>query len=253
MIEKFLSSKALKEISFTITNLDPKIFSKIQGTNKGVTKMTIIWNNTENDCILFDLQSKFPNLLEFDIESHSFFKSNKLKRKKKLEIIENSNCKINTISLLANGKKKIQFFCGPFKNLKDVKFNIDNNTINVKDGFPIFNDKCKFKFKSLISFSMVNFYGYVLTSEVLTNIYNNMDKMPNLKKFEINTVVDNIDENFYIKFIKKILSMKLDYIYFSPRVKYMGNLEKYEINELKELCSNINEMKYTEIYISKFH
>ena len=110
MIEKFLSSKALKEISFTITNLDPKIFSKIQGINNVVTKMTIIWNNTENDCILFDLQSKFPNLLEFDIESHSFFKSNKLKHKKKLEIIENSNCKINTISLLANGKKKFNFF-----------------------------------------------------------------------------------------------------------------------------------------------
>ena len=253
MIEKFLLSKTLKDITFTIIKIDPNTFSKIQGINKIVSKMTIIWNNTENDCNLFDFQSKFPNLLEIDIQINSFFKSNKLKRKKKLEIIENSNCKINKFSLFARGKKKIKFFCGPFKNLKDVKFKIDNNTINVKDGFPIFNDKCKIIFKSLISFSMINCYGFDLTSEVLTNIYNNMEKMPNLREFTINTGVDNIDENFYLKFIKKILNLKLEYIYFSPRVNYLGHSEKYKINELKEISNNINEKKYNKIYISKFN
>ena len=101
MIEKFLLSKTLKDITFTIIQIDPNTFSKIQGINKIVSKMTIIWNNTENDCNLFDFQSKFPNLLEIDIQINSFFKSNKLKRKKKLEIIENSNCKINNFSLFA--------------------------------------------------------------------------------------------------------------------------------------------------------
>ena len=67
MIEKFLSSNSLKETTFTITDLDPNIISKIKGINKVVTKMTIIWNNTKTDCILFDLQSKFPNLLEINI------------------------------------------------------------------------------------------------------------------------------------------------------------------------------------------
>ena len=42
MIEKFLSSKTLKEIDFTITSLDSNIFSKIQGINKVVTKMQIL-------------------------------------------------------------------------------------------------------------------------------------------------------------------------------------------------------------------
>ena len=251
MIEKFLSSKTLKEITFTITDIAPNIFSKIKGINKAVTKMTIIWNNYENDCILFDLQSKFPNLLDIDIKINSFFKSNKLKRKKKLEIIENSNCKINKFSLFAKGKKQIKFFCGPFKNLKDVKFRIDNNTINVKDGFPIFNDKCKILFRSLINFSMSNCCGFDLTSKVLTNIYNNMDKMPNLKKFEINTRIDNIKKKFYIKFIKKLLNLKLDCIHFSPRVNYMGYEEKYKLSELKEICNNINENKYNKIYIPK--
>jgi len=253
MIEKFILSNSLKEITFIITRLDPNVISKIKGINKVVTKMSIIWNNAQNDCILFDLQSKFPNLLEIKITVHSFDRSDKLKSKKKLEIIENSNCKINKFTLFAGGKKNIKFFCGAFKDLKDVEFNFDNTTINVKDGFPIFNDKCKIIFKSLISFSMENCCGFDLTSEVFTNIYKNMDKMPNLRKFEINTGVDNIDENFYIQFIKKILNLKLDYIYFSPRVNYNNHTKEYTIKELKEICNNINEKKYNNIYISKFN
>ena len=252
MIEKFLSSKALKDISFTITKIDPNIFSQIKGINKVVTKMEICWNNIRSDCILFDLQNKFPNLLEIDIKIDSSIKSNKLNHKRKLEIIENLNCKINKFSLFADGKKRIKFFCGAFKYLKDVEFNINNNTINVKDGFPIFNDKCKILFRSLINFSMSNCCGFGLTSKVLTNIYNNMDKMPNLKRFEINTGIDNINEEFYIKFIKKLLNLKLDFIYFSPRVNYMDKTEKYKIYELKEICNNINEKKYNKMYISKF-
>ena len=148
-------------------------------------------------------------------------------------------------------KKELNFFV-ELKNLKDVEFNINNNTINIKNGFPIFNNKCKIIFKSLISFSMLNCFGFDLTSEILTNIYNNMDKMLNLKKFEINTEVDNINEEFYIKFIQKLLNLKLDYINFSPRVNYMDNKGKYKLYELKEICNNINEKKYNKIYISKF-
>ena len=86
MIEKFLSSKTLKDISFTITKIDPNIFSQIKGINKEVTKMEICWNNIRSDCILFDLQNKFPNLLEIDIKIDSSIKSNKLNHKRKLEI-----------------------------------------------------------------------------------------------------------------------------------------------------------------------
>ena len=241
MIEKFLSLKSLKDSVFTIKKIEPNIISKIKGINKTVTKMKINWYNTDSDCILFDLQNKFPNLLEIDINARSFTKSNKNKGKVKLEILENLNCKINKFSLFAEGKNNIKFFCGSFKNLKDVEFNIDNNTINVKDGFPIFNDKCKTIFKSLINFSMHNYYGFDLTNEVLTNIYNNMDKMPNLRKFEINTgMVDNIKEDFYKKFVKKILGLKLNYIYFYPRLKYFDHIEEYTINELNEICNNIN-------------
>ena len=53
-----------------------------------------------------------------------------------MEIIENSNCKINKFSLSADGKKRIKFFCGAFKNLEEVEFRINNNTMNIKDGFP---------------------------------------------------------------------------------------------------------------------
>jgi len=97
-----------------------------------------------------------------------------------------------------------------------------------------------------------NWSSYVLTSEVLTNIYKNMDKMPNSKKFEINTEVDNCNEKFYIKFIKKLLNLKLDYIYFSPRVKDMDHTKKYKLCELKEICNNIDEKKYNKIFITKF-
>ena len=32
----------------------------------------------------------------------------------------------------------------------------------------------------------------------------------------------------------------------------MNKTEKYKINELKEICNNINEKKYNKMYISKF-
>lgn len=252
MIEKILLLKSLKYINFTIYRCDSNIISKIKGINTSVTKMIISWNNIDSDCILFDLQNKFPNLSVIKIFIHSLFRSKKLKRKAKLEIIENSNCKINKFELFASGKKKIKFFCGPFENLKKVSFDIDNNTINLKDGFPIFNDKCKKIFKSLISFEMSNCCGFDLTYEVLTNLYNNINKMPNLKKFKINSGVDDIKEEFYTKFIKKLLKLKLDIIYFSPRINYCEVPEKYTINELKKLNNNINEDNYKEIYISKF-
>ena len=79
-----------------------------------------------------------------------------------------------------------------------------------------------------------------------------MDKMPNSKKFEINTEVDNCNEKFYIKFIKKLLNLKLDYIYFSPRVKDMDHTKKYKLCELKEICNNIDEKKYNKMYITIF-
>ena len=124
--------------------------------------------------------------------------------------------------------------------------------MNLKDGFPLFTKKCNVIFKSLIEFSISNYCGYDLTSEVINNIYNNINKMPNLRKFKISSDIEEIKEEFYIKFIKKLLKLNLDSIYLSLRIgDDMRAGEKYTINELKKIYNDLNENNIDEIFISK--
>ena len=253
MIEKLISLKSLKTIIFSTTDITSDKFSKIKGINTSVTNISIHWNNKDNDCILFDLQNKFPNLLDFKLYFSPCIKfRKKYKHKAKLEIIENPNFKINKINLTAYAKKKIKFFCGPFEKLKSAKFSINNQTMNLKDGFPLFTKKCNVIFKSLIKFSISNYCGYDLTSEVINNIYNNINKMPNLRKFKISSDIEEIKEEFYIKFIKKLLKLNLDSIYLSLRIgDDMRPGEIYEIDELKKIYNDLNVNNIGKIFISK--
>ena len=58
--------------------------------------------------------------------------------------------------------------------------------------------------------------------EVLYNIYNNLDKMCNLKHFSLTCIQRNIEDNFHKNFIKKLLSLRLDSIEFKIIKKKVG-------------------------------
>ena len=85
---------------------------------------------------------------------------------------------------------------------------------NIENSFPIFNSKCPI-LKNLAHFRLKT---YLVRYEVLNNIYNNIDCLPNLKYFELYCFTKDSIDIFYIKFIIKLLSLNIDEIYL--RIKY---------------------------------
>lgn len=111
--------------------------------------------------------------------------------------------------------------------------------MKLENSFPIFNMKCNILFKSLTIFKFTGFE--FIRKNIINNIYNNIDNMPNLInfKFECN-INEDINEDFYNKFIIKILSLK-----FIKKIKISieKQFEKKEIftkEELNKLYPNIN-------------
>ena len=62
MIEKLLLIKTLKSISIDLRRIDDNEISQIIGVNTSVLKLRITWINWADDCILNNLQKKFPNV-----------------------------------------------------------------------------------------------------------------------------------------------------------------------------------------------
>jgi len=96
--------------------------------------------------------------------------------------------------------------------LISISFNFNRRFDISINNFPIFKNNCKIIFKSLKYFTFIAPDCYRMDLEVLNNIYNNIDNMPNLKSFILKCYQKNITEDFLIKFIKKILPMKLNHV-----------------------------------------
>ena len=80
--------------------------------------------------------------------------------------------------------------------------------------------------------------------------------MPNLKSFALKCYQENTNEDFLIKFIKKILSMKLNHFeLYLTKKRY--DPEKfhdiYSLNELKQIYPTIDFHFLIYINIRKFH
>ena len=92
---------------------------------------------------------------------------------------------------------------------------------------------------------------------VIENVYNNLNKITNLKNLEFSCICNGINKEFYEKFIKKLLEMKLDNIKFSiikkDEEEQIIDTDDYTNEELIELYQdaliNKNYMisKYPEI------
>ena len=203
IIEKIISMKSLKELTLSLKSLDDNEISGIQGVNTSVEKLTIYLNklNENVDCSVFNLQKKFPNVNNFSLIARDDLYSHM-----NIQIEEKVDCKINKLALYGDSFN-IRLYCLPFDNLVEFDLAIFKKECNsIKESIPFFNNHCHLIFKSLISFK---FRVYEIEFELLNNICDNLEKMPNLKTLELKCEI-KVDKNFYDKLNKKISLLKLN-------------------------------------------
>ena len=168
-----------------------------------------------------------------------------------LEIKEQEKCKINKLNLNIGGYKNIKFFITNYDNLKELRIKLYDTIKNMENTIPIFNDKCNVIFKSLKIF---NFQTYIsdINFQIIENLYNNLNNMPNIEALFIAAVQGNMNEEFYKQFIVKILSLpKLKYIYFSIQTDIKKDIP-YSEEELRKIYPNIDYSRYDNIFIHNF-
>ena len=237
IFKKIISIKTLEKINLINYNITPEELSNIPGTNNSVKELTLIWMVDSENCSLYDFQNKFPNLLTLNLRFPFYLMEF---GDASLIINENNNNKLNELSISGIGNANVELFVGPFTNLKKVDFIIDRNIKNIKTFFPIFNSICPIIFHNLNTFEFTCVNDRIINNELLNNIYNNIDKMKNLKRFYFMCISIDASEEFYKEFIKKILVLKLNYIYLCLMKVNRFPDEKYTLNELKQFCNEIN-------------
>ena len=244
MLEKILSIKTLKDVNFEIKEIGDYEISNIGGENTSVINLSIKWINNFDDCTVYNLQNKFP--YSSNISLYTPYK----KTQTYLEIQENQKCKINKFSLKIGGYKNILFYCQSFENLISVDFFVNNDIINIIDSFPLFNDECKVIFKALKNFKFSN-YSNEMNINFFNNVFNNIKCMPVLKKFDFHGINKDFTEDFYKKFMEKILILELDYVYFVIKKNSNDSDEKYKEEEIKEMFPHLKYIKLDKVNIGK--
>ena len=228
VIKKIISIKSLKNVRLILKKINSDEISKIKGQNNSIAKLEINFKENENDCNILNFQNKLINLSELKI----ILPIINIRASTNLKIEENLNCKVNTIEIDGDNKNII-LYCGPYENLVKVDISINCDIVNYKTIFPIFDNNCKTIFKSLNYFKFIhNDYGYNVSLDILNNLYNNIDKMPKLKHFEMYCFSEDIDKSFYNKLKKKIMSLNLEFIKIEI-VKDLFRGEKFLINSNK--------------------
>ena len=200
-IEKIISMKFLKEVNLSIKLISDDIFD-IPRENPSVPKFEIYWDKKESECNIIILQKKFPNITNFSLTTNPW-NSHDIN----MIIEENKNCKINSLSLYG-GRSNVKLYCLPFENLVefDLIININNNKVNgIKKSLPFMHKNFNLIFRTMTSFK---FKIHKLDYELLDNIIDNLEKMPNLKTLELKCETA-VDKKIYDKINKKISSMKL--------------------------------------------
>ena len=202
-----------------------------------------------DDCILYDIQNKFPNLSKC-----SFFSlQNEKNYLKSFELKENPNCKINKIiiDIDSTKTKDIKMYCQPYEYLEEIT--IYYSKTDNKNFLPLLNDKCDRVFNSLKYF-FLDSKDYLIGGTLFDTIYNNLDKMPNLKNFGFCCNCKYLTINKYENFIKKLLSLNIDYISLKIRNEsyFLLDNAKYSYNEIKRLYPNFKVTNFNNINIYKF-
>ena len=246
MIEKILSIKTLKKVKFELNQININDILKIENENSSITDLEITSNK---NLILYNIEDKFPNISRLLLYTNNIFNNGVI-----LDIKPNSKSKINSFSLTLNGIGNIKFYIQSYEKLEKIELNIANEIINLKNIMPIFDNNSKIIFNSLVHFDL-SYSQNMINFDILDNVYNNIDKMPNLKYFSLACISKDINISFHNNFIRKLLSRKLDYVKLVIEINEKQNGELYSLNELKEIYPEItniiNNITLNKIIIRK--
>ena len=255
-IEKIFKLKHLKDIKFCINySIDLGEILEENETNKSLKNMHIMFKEIMEGSNISEFIKKFENLSELKIDINIGEEESIME----LNINEDEKCKIDKLSINGFGFEKFGIICGLYSNLIEIELNENLEISNLEESFPLFQKNCDIKFNKLTKFIYSNWElaQFETPLEVVENVYNNLTKTPNLKNFEFVCICNGISKEFYEKFIKRLLEMKLDYINFNITKKdeerNIIDTDNYTAEELIELypdtLTNKNYIisKYPEI------
>ena len=255
-IEKIFKLKHLKDIKFCINySIDLGEILEENETNKSLKNMHIMFKEIMEGSNISEFIKKFENLSELKIHINIGEEESIME----LNINEDEKCKIDKLSINGFGFEKFEIICGLYSNLIEIELNENLEISNLEESFPLFQKNCDVKFNKLTKFIYSNWElaQFETPLEVVENVYNNLTKTPNLKNFEFVCICNGISKEFYEKFIKRLLEMKLDYINFNITKKdeerNIIDTENYTDEELIELYpdtltnKNYKISKYPEI------
>ena len=221
ILQKICAFKTIKNINLELKNIkeiNMEGISSCQTVTNMSIKLKLLTNIGMNINLFFNnIYKIFPNLLKIKIDFFNRYDSyNRILNEIKIE--ENVNSKINEIFLYLYFNKYsvecINIYCQSFETVKTLYIQSEDNLKNLDNTFPIFNNKCNINLVSL-NYLHIEIQRKEIDVKILENIYNNIDKMPNLKYLYLYFIISdiNITKQFYDKLIQKILDLELKYLY----------------------------------------
>jgi len=271
---QIFSIKSLKEIDFTSDDLYylEDAFASIHDKNYSVNKLIYKYIKDYHDpnYNIDEILNKFPNITELIfITNITSYRMHKLGwevfeySEINLEIKENSNSKINKITLfLYFGDTKVD--CQSFESLE--KFEIETfKILNISNSncIPMLSNNRNIIYNSLTELKL-HIKRQLIYLEIFKKLNNSIDNMPNLKKIDL-LFMTNLDRNTYEEFIKKILSLKLEFINIDfhfhdesckdiiEEYSDIHNYSDYSYEELKIINKSKLNLNYENIKIKKYH
>ena len=211
IIKKIISIQSLKKVDFRLINIKEEDILEFEEKNNSIKAIKLYFSSYAEDVII-PLLNKFPKVSKLTLLNDSFF----FKDDKPLEILENANLEIKKIKLKIGTSVKL--FCGPYENLIKINIELLNKINNHRNILPIFNDKCNVIFQNLKYFRFIYHPIEGINKEVLNNIYNNIDNMPNLQYFELVCMTIDDNKELYEKLNKKMVSLNLDKFILSKEI-----------------------------------
>ena len=249
-IEKIINIKTLKKLKISLSYLENDDISHIKGENTSLNNLQVEYKK-EKELVLYNLEKLFPNINRMNLYLNSENNLDYEFYTPTLDIQENKECKISKLKI------SISMFSSPIKlyqrleNLVKLNIEIYRYINNLDKFFPLLSDGCPIVFESLEKFILLIKSN---SNNVINNLYNNIcnNCLPNLKIISLNFfdyTPDHLDEDFYKKLIRKVLSLNLNYIDFFTKNIYFDNY--YSKKELKGLYPDFNSKQYNKILIGK--
>ena len=257
ILKKIISLNTLQEISITDeTKFEDYELFETNEKNYSVNKLEIIFRMAKADFDFNKFLNNFPNLSDFNIQTHykrpqysCGYKPNIIKKDEKIIIGENINSNINKINISLNTEGyTLKFNCKSYEKLEYISLSVDTL---IFDYFPFFQQNNDKTFNSLKVFNCDINYDFKVALNFLENLFNNIDKMPNLRDFKLCCKKDFFfGMNKFQLYIKKLLTLKsIKNIYISLKYYSYDDDKPFSRDELNKLWPDINFNRFKIIHI----